>query len=178
MASTRRPSPTRVSPNRETRTIRAHREGECWHSVVDCRSRSHHRALLWLALSDSCSVCDHVIAEHYYSFRVTKKEVELAVQVDPSSSSSAPASGDASAAGQSAMVVTHDYLMECVLCGKGADEQVHHHHHHHHRHHAGSSPAALPPVAGPPISLAAIQLQNVPPPTTTTMDAKEEEEWA
>jgi hypothetical protein len=80
-------------------------------------------------------------------------------------------------------VVTHDYLMECVLCGKGADEQVHHSNDRPAESAAsssssgvGSSSTAPAPVAS--ISLGAIQLPNVPAAAQPKMDAKEEEEWA
>ena len=68
---------------------------------------------------DSCSVCSHVIADHYYSFRMTKT-VNGVDASDESKADELPSdsTGDVTK-------VTHDYYMECVLCGKGTDEQVH-----------------------------------------------------
>jgi hypothetical protein len=83
-----------------------------------------------LDLSDVCSVCSHVIAEHYHSFRIVRTPVEAeGADADvPSSpaaaSASAAASADAVASPSSSMRVTHEYLMQCTLCGKGADEQL------------------------------------------------------
>ena len=85
----------------------------------------------------------------------------------------------AAAADATVSSVTHDYLMECVLCGKGTDEQVHHS--------GGSSStaaasssdaaaAAAPSPQPPSFSLGAIQL-NAQVAAPTKPDAKEEEEW-
>lgn len=132
----------------------------------------------WLCFrccSDTCSSCSHVIAEHYHSFRIVRASLEedecsitvaAAAPAAASSSSSSLSLQDEAAAPApvaAAVRVTHDYLMECVLCGKGTDEQ---------RFDAGGAPvaakevgassssSAAAPAAGaaPSFSLSSIQL--------------------
>ena len=91
-----------------------------------------------VACTDVCTVCDHVVAEHYHSFRIIRTPLEessesnnnSAAAASSSSSSSVAAAPAASSSGGVAVSVrvTHDYLMECVLCGKGCDEQLLHGH--------------------------------------------------
>jgi hypothetical protein len=132
-------------------------------------------------------VCAHVVAEHFYSFRVTRKEEDMEAE-DTAASAPLAASGlvesAACVAGAPAVhaVVTHDYLMECVLCGKGADEQVHYP--------SGTrrsdisaaggaraSPAVAPPPPAATLTLGGLQLPAHAP-RAAPMEAAEAEEWA
>jgi len=50
-----------------------------------------------------CTQCGHVIAQHYYAFRVCRQVDECAKRTGR---------------------VTQEYYMECTLCGKGMDESI------------------------------------------------------
>lgn len=134
--------------------------------------------LCMIPSSDACSVCDHVIAEHYYSFRVCKSPAVADVDTDAGAASSSSVGGSSSAP----LKVTHDYLMECVLCGKGTDEQIHWptsepHNTPHTAENTGTAASTATTQATPPtFSLASIQIKA----PTQGPEAKKEDddEWA
>jgi len=143
----------------------------------------------------ACSVCAHVIAEHYHSFRVIRTPVSGsdAAAVGSSEAAAAASSPAASAEAAAAAVrVTHDYLMECVLCGKGADEQVVQSGLSDSASAPGASAGANAAVAAPlPVALSSIQINAMlagsrapgqalaaPSAASEAAAAKEAEEWA
>ena len=69
-------------------------------AIAPCCSQSlTHLSTSTAALlhTDTCSVCGHAIAEHYYTFTVAHPQPH------------------------NPHVVQQDYLMDCVLCGRAAD---------------------------------------------------------
>lgn len=127
-------------------------------------------------------MCSHVVAEHYHSFRI----VRTVVDADEAVADASAAAAEDAAAIPPAVRVTHDYLMECVLCGKGCHEQR--------IDHGASADAGAaassvtgPTAALPSFSLSTIQINEIvrgscPPgssmPAPAAAESKEEDEWA
>lgn len=118
-----------------------------------------------------CSKCNHVIAEHWHSFRVVYDTPAAASTTQQGHEDQKHNTTTAAAAPD--RDYTQFYMMECVLCGKGVDESKKHkshtqgHHTHIHTHPAhdtassssSSSSTPLPEQAKPTISIAATAAQ-------------------